>query len=192
MPAAELSPERAGEVLRAGGVVAIPTETVYGLAARADSAESVLKIFKAKGRPANDPLIVHIADLDGLGNVASEVPEGARALAEAFWPGPLTLVLPKRPCIPPETTSGLETVAVRMPSHPVARAVIRAAGGHLRELTERGAAPAAAPQEVSDQVSLLDVGAGAVAERLRSLDPNSLTPLEALKLVFELKKEAGN
>ena len=138
MPAAELSPERAGEILRAGGVVAIPTETVYGLAARADLAESVLKIFRAKGRPANDPLIVHIADVGELDGVASEVPPGAKALADAFWPGPLTLVLPKRPCIPPETTSGLETVAVRMPSHPVARAVIRAAGVPL-------AAPSANP-----------------------------------------------
>ncbi|MBP5188481.1 MAG: threonylcarbamoyl-AMP synthase [Fibrobacterales bacterium] len=138
MPSTVLSPEQAGEILRAGGVVAVPTETVYGLAARADSAESVLKIFRAKGRPANDPLIVHIADIGELDGVASEIPPGAKALAEAFWPGPLTLVLPKRPCIPPETTSGLETVAVRMPSHPVARAVIRAAGVPL-------AAPSANP-----------------------------------------------
>ena len=118
--------QAAGELLRAGKLVAIPTETVYGLAANALDPEAVNNIFKAKGRPNDNPLIVHIADLSALPDVVSEVPEKARVLMERFWPGPLTIVLPRNPQIPDETTAGLDTVAVRMPSHPVAQAIIRA------------------------------------------------------------------
>ncbi len=117
--------QAAGELLRAGKLVAIPTETVYGLAANALDPEAVNNIFKAKGRPNDNPLIVHIADLSALPDVVSEVPEKARVLMERFWPGPLTIVLPRNPQIPDETTAGLDTVAVRMPSHPVAQAIIR-------------------------------------------------------------------
>ena len=120
--------QAAGELLRAGKLVAIPTETVYGLAANALDPEAVNNIFKAKGRPNDNPLIVHIADLSALPDVVSEVPEKARVLMERFWPGPLTIVLPRNPQIPDETTAGLDTVAVRMPSHPVAQAIIRASG----------------------------------------------------------------
>ena len=120
--------QAAGELLRAGKLVAIPTETVYGLAANALDPEAVNNIFKAKGRPNDNPLIVHIADLSALPDVVSEVPEKARVLMERFWPGPLTIVLPRNPRIPDETTAGLDTVAVRMPSHPVAQAIIRASG----------------------------------------------------------------
>ena len=120
--------EEAAALLRAGEVVAIPTETVYGLAANAFSEEAVKKIFVAKGRPQDNPLIVHIAELETLDLLAAEVPPGARTLAERCWPGPLTIILPKRPCVPDAVTAGLPTVAVRMPSHPTARAVIRAAG----------------------------------------------------------------
>lgn len=119
---------RAAELLRAGELVAIPTETVYGLAANALDPKAVEKIFLAKGRPQDNPLIVHIADLDGLRLCAKEVPEQALNLAQAFWPGPLTMVLPRSERIPGICSAGMPTVAVRMPSHPVAAAVIRASG----------------------------------------------------------------
>ena len=118
----------AGEILRSGGVVAIPTETVYGLAASALSESAALKVFTAKGRPADNPLIVHVADMAQLNAVWREVPPRAHALAEAFWPGPLSLILPRSGAIPDAVTGGLDTVGVRMPAHLVARAVIAAAG----------------------------------------------------------------
>ncbi len=121
----------AAGILQGGGIVAIPTETVYGLAADGMDPEAVAKIFKAKGRPQDNPLILHIAALDWLGRVASVVPESAKKLADAFWPGPLTMILPKQPEVPYEVTAGLETVAVRFPSHPVAHAIIAAAGTPL-------------------------------------------------------------
>lgn len=114
----------AAEILKNGGIVAIPTETVYGLAANAFDGEAVKKIFEAKGRPQDNPLIVHISDFEQIYSIAREVPEKAKALAEAFWPGPLTIILPKRAEIPSETSGGLDTVAVRMPSHEIARKII--------------------------------------------------------------------
>lgn len=120
--------EKAGEILRAGEVVAIPTETVYGLAANAYDGNAVSKIFKAKGRPQDNPLIVHIAKVETLSDLVAEVPKAAKKLAAAFWPGPLTMILPKSEKIPDAVSAGLPTVAVRMPSHPVAHAVIEAAG----------------------------------------------------------------
>ena len=109
-----------------GKLVAFPTETVYGLGADALNASAVKGIFEAKGRPADNPLIIHIADFNDLKRLAREIPEEARLLARKFWPGPLTLVLPKREEVPDVTTGGLDTVAVRMPAHPVALALIRA------------------------------------------------------------------
>lgn len=120
--------ERAAEIIRAGGLVAFPTETVYGLGANALSALAVAKIFQAKSRPYFDPIIVHVADPAEAERFWAKVPDLARKLIEKFWPGPLTLVLPKREMIPDIVTAGLPTVAVRMPSHPVALALIRAAG----------------------------------------------------------------
>lgn len=117
---------RAAALLRAGRVVAFPTETVYGLAANAFDASAVARIFEAKGRPFFDPLIVHVADEEGLARVAAGVPKTARILIERFWPGALTIVLPRGRDLPRIVTSGLETVAVRMPSHPVARNLLRA------------------------------------------------------------------
>ena len=119
---------RAAGYLRAGELAAFPTETVYGLGANALDGNAVKKIFAAKGRPQDNPLIVHIADVSALYGIAREVPEAALRLAEAYWPGPLTVVLPKKDVIPDEVSAGLDTVAVRMPSHPVAAALIRAAG----------------------------------------------------------------
>ena len=120
--------EQAAEILRNGGLVAIPTETVYGLAANALDADAVKKIFAAKGRPQDNPLIVHISEFDEIYPLVKHVPESAKALAERFWPGPLTMVLPKSDIIPDAVSAGLDTVAVRMPSHPVANRIIRAAG----------------------------------------------------------------
>jgi L-threonylcarbamoyladenylate synthase len=119
---------RAAGVLRAGGLVAFPTETVYGLGADALIAEAVGRVFTAKGRPANNPLIVHVADEAGARAVAGEWPEAAARLAARFWPGPLTLVVPKAAAVPAVVTAGGPTVAVRVPAHPVALALLRAAG----------------------------------------------------------------
>lgn len=120
--------EEAAAVIRNGGLALFPTETVYGLGANALDEKAAKKIYEAKGRPSDNPLIAHIADLDGLKPLVSEIPEAGRKLAEAFWPGPLTLVFPKNGIVPHGTTGGLETVAVRMPSDPVARELIRLAG----------------------------------------------------------------
>ncbi len=119
---------RAAAVIRAGGLVAFPTETVYGLGADALNEDAVRKVFLAKERPADDPLIVHIAHAQQLAQLARQIPQRAWDLAERFWPGPLTLVLPKTDRVPSVTTGGLDTVAVRMPSHPVAKRLIERSG----------------------------------------------------------------
>jgi L-threonylcarbamoyladenylate synthase len=116
---------RAASLLCAGRLVAFPTETVYGLGANALDAEAVSRIFEAKGRPHTSPLIVHVASEAMLPRVVAEWPEAAQQLARAFWPGPLTLVLPKQPAVPDLVTAGLATVGVRMPAHPVALALIK-------------------------------------------------------------------
>ncbi len=123
--------DRAGEIIRRGGLVAFPTETVYGLGGDALNAASSKKIYAAKGRPSDNPLIVHIADLEMLDDIVREVPEAVRKLADAFWPGPLTMIFQKSERVPLETTGGLQTVAVRFPSHPTAQAFIRASGGYV-------------------------------------------------------------
>ncbi len=120
--------KRAAEILRSGGTVALPTETVYGLGANALDASAIARIFAAKERPSWDPLIVHISDTKMLEQVVVSVPESAAKLIAAFWPGPLTLLLPKSDAIPDVVTAGRPRVGVRMPQHPVAHAVIRAAG----------------------------------------------------------------
>ena len=134
----EISLLRAAEIIRGGGLVAIPTETVYGLAANAMDSKAVARIFEAKNRPSFDPLIVHVDSMEMLGRIVASIPDDARRLMEAFWPGPLTFVLPKRPEVPDIVTSGLPTVAVRMPAHPLALELIRQTGLPL-------AAPSANP-----------------------------------------------
>jgi L-threonylcarbamoyladenylate synthase len=119
---------RAGEILARGGLVAFPTETVYGLGASALNAEACRKIFAAKGRPADNPLIVHVAEPDETGLIAEPPGETAGRLIKAFWPGGITVLLNKKPVVPDEVTGGLSTVAVRCPENETARAVIRAAG----------------------------------------------------------------
>ncbi len=121
-------PAIAAEVIRRGGLVALPTETVYGLGANAWDGEAVARIFAAKERPAFDPLIVHLPDIGAINQVATSIPAKALRLAEAFWPGPLTLVLPKQPAVSDLVTSGLPTVGVRVPRHPLMRAVLELAG----------------------------------------------------------------
>lgn len=144
----------AARLLRGGGLVAIPTETVYGLAANAYDAEAVLRIFEAKQRPAFDPLIVHVRDRAQVDEVVRTVPQEAEALMQRFWPGPLTLVLPKASRVPDLVTSGLDTVGVRMPAHPLTQELLRAVPFPL-------AAPSANPfgyvspttaQHVADQL----------------------------------------
>ncbi len=120
--------ERAGRIIRQGGLVAFPTETVYGLGGNGLNPRSAKAIYAAKGRPSDNPLILHIADRNELYSLVSEIPEVAEKLMDAFWPGPMTLVFPKSELVPTESTGGLDTVAIRMPSHPIAAEFIRAAG----------------------------------------------------------------
>ena len=161
--------QQAAALLREGKLVAIPTETVYGLAANAYDAEAVLRIFEVKNRPAFDPLIVHVRDRSQVDELVAHVPPEAEALMRRFWPGPLTLVLPKQPRVPDIVTSGLDTVGVRMPAHPMALKL-------LRSLEFPLAAPSANPfgyispttaQHVADQLGeripyILDGGPCAV------------------------------
>ncbi len=158
--------ELAKELLEKGNVVAIPTETVYGLAGNALNEDAVLSIFEVKKRPAFDPLIIHVASLEQLSAYVEPIPEPARRLAEAFWPGPLTILLPKKKIIPDLVTSGLPTVAVRIPDHPLTLSLLKALDFPL-------AAPSANPfgyispttaQHVADQLGdqipyILDGGA---------------------------------
>ncbi len=128
--------KKAVQILKQGGLVAFPTETVYGLGARVFDPVAIRRIFTVKGRPFDNPLIVHVTGPEQVASVASETPPIALRLMENFWPGPLTLVLKRAPCVPPEVSAGLDTIAVRSPDHPIARAL-------LRELGEPIAAPSA-------------------------------------------------
>lgn len=123
--------KKAGEILRSGGLVAFPTETVYGLGANGLNEEASAKIYAAKGRPSDNPLIIHIADMEALPKIVREVPKAAQKLAKAYWPGPLTMIFWKADCVPYGTTGGLDTVAVRMPSDEIAREMIRQGGGYI-------------------------------------------------------------
>ena len=120
--------DRAAQLLCSAELVAFPTETVYGLGANAMDAAAVQKIFVAKGRPSDNPLIVHIADRNQVSLIACNVPMIAEQLMSRFWPGPLTIVLPKRPEVPDLVTAGLDSVAVRLPNHPIALELLRHAG----------------------------------------------------------------
>lgn len=126
-----LALKKAGDIIKRGGLVAFPTETVYGLGGDALNPDSSRKIYAAKGRPSDNPLIVHIADFEDIYKIVKEVPASAVKLAEAYWPGPLTMRFMKSDAVPDTTTGGLDTVAVRMPDNPIALAFIRAAGGYI-------------------------------------------------------------
>ncbi len=123
--------EKAGEILKNGGLVAFPTETVYGLGADALNEKAAEKIYAAKGRPSDNPLIIHITNMDDLEEVTDVIPEVAFKVAEKYWPGPLTMIFEKSDVVPYGTTGGLDTVAIRMPDHEIARAVIDAGGGFI-------------------------------------------------------------
>ncbi len=122
---------QAGELIKKGGLVAFPTETVYGLGGDALNPDSSRKIYAAKGRPSDNPLIIHISRFADIHRIVDQLPEAAVKIADAFWPGPLTMILPKADIVPRETTGGLRTVAVRFPSHPVARKLIAYSGGYI-------------------------------------------------------------
>jgi len=149
----DVSLRRAAAILRGGGLVAFPTETVYGLGANALDAAAVRRIFAAKGRPATNPVIVHLADVGAVSQVASAWPDVADRLAAHFWPGPLTLVVPRHADLPAEVTAGGPTVAVRVPAHPVALALLREAGLPL-------AAPSANPSTRISSTLAAHVAAG--------------------------------
>ncbi len=122
---------KAGRIIHEGGLVAFPTETVYGLGGDALNPESSKKIYAAKGRPSDNPLIVHVSNMDDVKKIVKEVPNAAYKLAEAFWPGPLTMIMNKNDKVPYETTGGLDTVAIRMPNNKIALGLIDAAGGYI-------------------------------------------------------------
>lgn len=192
--------ETAAEVLRGGGLVAFPTETVYGLGANALDSEAVAGIFRAKGRPSDNPLIVHIAEREQVGELAAFTPPNAVILMEAFWPGPLTLVMPKSARIPDSVTAGLGTVGVRMPMHPVALALIRAAGVPVAAPsanTSGRPSPTSAQHVMEDLMGKVDViiDAGPAAVGLEStvlditsepatiLRPGGITPRQVEELL---------
>ncbi|MCR5557529.1 MAG: threonylcarbamoyl-AMP synthase [Butyrivibrio sp.] len=128
---AAVSLEKAGNIIKEGGLVAFPTETVYGLGGDALNPDSSKKIYAAKGRPSDNPLIVHVCRFEDVEKIVSEVPEAARKLAEAFWPGPLTMIMNKNDKVPYETTGGLDTVAIRMPDNRIALKLIENSGGFI-------------------------------------------------------------
>lgn len=192
-----------GAILRGGGLAAIPTETVYGLAANALNDDAVKSIFAAKGRPADNPLIVHISDFSQWPALVREIPDSAKRLAEAYWPGPMTIVLPKSGRISETVSGGLDTVAVRMPSHPVARAVINAAGVPLAapSANRSGKPSPTTAQHVKDDMDgridcILDAGPCEVGvestvvslceKRPRLLRPGGVTPEMLRNVLGEL------
>jgi L-threonylcarbamoyladenylate synthase len=171
------------KILRAGGLVAFPTETVYGLGADAANPEALKKVFAAKGRPHDHPLIVHIADAVQLANWARDIPPAAHTLAKKFWPGPLTLVLKRNPQVPDAVTGGQDTVAVRVPSHPVAQALLREFGSGVAAPSAnrfgRVSATTAAHvrEEFGDAVAcVLDGGAADVGIESTIVDCSRATP----------------
>ncbi|MGM0507199.1 MAG: L-threonylcarbamoyladenylate synthase, partial [Bacteroidota bacterium] len=153
----------AAESLRGGGVVAFPTETVYGLGARADHPDAIQKIFDFKGRPSDNPLIVHLSNRDQISDFAREWPDGLDVLLDRFWPGPLTVVLLRQPHVLDLVTGGLETVALRIPAHPVAQSLIEQSGPLVAPSANKSGRPspttaAHVREDFGDQLSILDGG----------------------------------
>ena len=152
--------EKAGAVIRRGGLVAFPTETVYGLGGNALDPGASKKIYEAKGRPSDNPLIVHICELEALYGIARDIPGNALKLAGAFWPGPLTMIFNKKPLVPPETTGGLDTVAVRFPDNRIALELIRASGGYIAAPSANRSgrpSPTTAERVIEDMDGVIDM-----------------------------------
>lgn len=174
----------AGAIIRAGGLVGMPTETVYGLGADALNERAVLSIFAAKNRPADNPLIVHVASLEEITPLVREIPDAAKRLMEAFWPGPMTLILPKADCIPTAVSAGLDTVGIRMPDSEAARALIRAAGTPIAapSANRSGKPSPTTAQHVLEDMDgriemILDGGACAVGVESSVIDVTGETPI---------------
>lgn len=199
---------RAAEILRSGGIVAIPTETVYGLAGNALDAETVKKIYRAKGRPSDNPLIVHIAKIQDWRPLVEEIPERAMALAERFWPGPLTVILKKSAVIPDEICGGLDTVAVRMPSDKIAAAIIEKSGVPLAapSANTSGRPSPTSARHVAEDLSgkidaIVDGGVCSVGiestvislagDRPRLLRPGGITPQMLREVLGEIEIDHG-
>lgn len=199
---------RAAEILRRGGLVAMPTETVYGLAANALDADSVRRIYQAKGRPATNPVIVHVPDLASVEPLTDRISPQARLLAERFWPGPLTLVLPKSGRVPDVVTAGGSTVAIRVPSHPVALGLLRAAALPLAapSANRSNALSPTRPEHVLRGLegridAILDAGATAggiestvvdlTCDPPRLLRPGLISPAEIEAIIGPLRRTAS-
>ena len=189
--------EQAGKILREGGLVAFPTETVYGLGADALDADASGKIYAAKGRPSDNPLIVHIASVDALYDLAEKIPDKALRLADKFWPGPLTMILKKQSKVPDSITGGLGTVAIRMPSHPVAAELIRSSGVYIAAPsanTSGKPSPTRAEHVINDlsgkidmiiQDDTVDIGVESTIIDLSEEIPTILRPGYITKEMFE-------
>lgn len=200
--------EQSGEILQHGGLVAFPTETVYGLGANALDEKAAAKIYAAKGRPSDNPLIVHIADFSALEKIVEKIPEEALKLAEAFWPGPLTMIMKKSKLVPDGTTGGLDTVAVRMPKHEIALKMIRAGGGYIAAPsanTSGRPSPTAAEHVIEDMDGKIDMilDGGSVGIGLEStiidlsegtpviLRPGFITQKMAEQVIGKVEMDAG-
>jgi L-threonylcarbamoyladenylate synthase len=198
----------AADVIKSGGLVAFPTETVYGLGANALDQEAVKKIFKAKGRPADNPLIVHIADKSEVNKLVTGMPPDALHLIEAFWPGPLTLVMEKSEIVPCIITAGLDSVAVRMPSHPVAMALISKSGVPVAapSANTSGKPSPTIPEHVIEDMSgkvnvIIEAGNANVGLESTVLDltvfppvilrPGGITPPQLLEVLKEVNIDPG-
>ena len=196
--------KRAAKLLREGELVAVPTETVYGLAANALNGEAVVNIFKAKGRPQDNPLIVHIAHVEEILPLVKNFDDRAKKLTDAFWPGPLTIILPKSDKIPKEVSAGLDTVAIRMPSHPTAREIIEECGYPLAAPsanTSGKPSPTTAQHVMNDMngkiAAVVDGGACSVgvestvitlaSETPRILRPGGITPEQLRSVLGEVE-----
>jgi len=175
--------KKAAAVIKSGGLVSFPTETVYGLGADALNPEAVKKIFAAKGRPPDNPLIVHVASMSALDHLAADIPPAAYRLARLFWPGPFTMILKKRPVVPPETTGGLDTVAVRFPSDSNARLLIEESGTPIAAPSANGSGTPSATESAHVESDfygridmILDGGPSAIGIESTVADLSSFPP----------------
>ena len=183
-PVSPESIEEAAQLIRDGELVGMPTETVYGLGANALDETAVRKIFAAKGRPADNPLIVHVSCLDEIVPLVKYIPESAKRLMEAFWPGPMTLILPKSDAIPSVVSAGLDTVGIRLPQSEAARALIRAAGRPIAapSANRSGRPSPTTAQHVFEDMDgriplILDGGASEVGVESSVIDATGETPI---------------